>query len=138
MALNPHFGLAAREAAIDNALNLANSGELIIYSGTQPATCDTALSGNTVLATFTLPATAFAAATGSSGATVTKTANAITAVTAAATGTATWFRIYKSDDLTGVADGSVGTSSADMTMATVSIVSGAQVSISSLVYSFAA
>ena len=102
------------------------SGFLEIYTGTQPATPDTALSGNTLLATLPLSATAFGASSSA-----TKTANAITSATAAATGTATFFRVYKSDGTTAVIDGSVGTSGADLNLNTTSIVTGATVSVSS-------
>lgn len=138
MSLNPHWGLSAREAALDAAMNLANSGTLVIYTGTQPATCDTALSGNTALATFTLANPAFAAATGSLGAAATKALNLPAGVAAAATGTAAWFRIYKSDGVTGVADGSCGTSAADLILDSTAIQAGALVSITSGSYTFAA
>ena len=138
MALNPHFGLACREAALDNGLNLANSGSLVIYSGTQPTTCDTALSGNTALATFPLGATAFGASSGSLAGIVTKTMNAVAAVVASNTGTATWFRIYKSDAATGVADGSVGLAMADCIINNTTINTGGQVSIVSCAYTFSA
>ena len=208
MSLNPHYGLAARKAALDNALNLLNSGEVVIYSGAplsgtvsvqngqtsitfsgnqtlsagdllqfasqpgawyalaspvsgstsgtltatytgttnastttvrRPGTSDTApYSGDVALATLAMPSTAFGAAAGSAGATVTKTANAITPVNASNTGIAAWFRGYESDDATGVADGSVGTSGTDMTIGTTSIVANAQVAVNSLAFTFQA
>ena len=52
-------------------------------------------------------------------------------VTAGATGTATWFRIVTSGN-TCVVDGTVGTSGANLNLATTSISSGATVSITSL------
>lgn len=129
MSSNVHIAVAARNAALDGGLNLANSGFIKIYSGTQPATGDTALSGNTLLATLTFASTAFAAASSGS-----KTANAIGSDTNAAnTGTATFFRMFKSDNTTTLGDGSVGTSSADMIITTTSIVAGETVSCSSCV-----
>jgi hypothetical protein len=102
---------------------------LRIYSGTVPTTADTALSGNTLLAELTFSATPFPAA--SSGA---MTANAITQDSSAdATGTATFFRILKSDGTTVVLQGSVGTSGADLNLVTTSIVATQPVSVSSLV-----
>jgi glutamate synthase domain-containing protein 3 len=126
MATNTHLSVASWNLAIDAAINVLNSGFLQIYSGAQPATPDAALAGNVLLATLTLGATAFGAAAAG-----TKTANAITAGTAVATGTASFFRAFKSDDATAVIDGSVGTSAADMIIGTTSIVSGASVSCSS-------
>ena len=59
------------------------------------------------------------------------TLSTVTNGTAAATGTASWFRITKSDGTTVVMDGSVGTSSADMILNNTSIATGQTVSISS-------
>lgn len=137
MASNIHIALASRNAALDNAFNLANNGTLVVYSGTQPANADTALSGNTALATFTLGATAFGAAAGASGATSTKTLNSVSAVAASATGTATWYRIYRSDGITVVSDGSVGTASSDLNLNTISIQISGTVSITSLQFTLA-
>ena len=126
MAANTHLSLASWALALDSALNVLNSGFIQIYTGTQPATPDTGLSGNTLLATLSLSATAFGAT--SAGV---KTANAITSATASATGTATFFRAFKSDDTTAVIDGSVGTSGTDMVLNDVAITTGGTVSCTS-------
>lgn len=133
MATNTHISAATRNLMLNAGLAAANAGSIAIYSGTQPANADTALSGNTLLAQLPLSATAFANASGGSA-----TGNAVTSAAAAATGTAAWFRIYKSDGTTAVVDGSVGTSSADCIIATTSIVALATISVSSLVYSLPA
>jgi hypothetical protein len=129
MANVPRRTNRAANAAVDAMTALLNSGLVRIYDGSQPATGDTAISGNTLLAELTLNATAFGA--GSAGV---ATANAITAdASANNTGTASWFRVLDSggvDVTDNVFDGSVGTASADMILNTVSIVSGANVSIS--------
>ena len=126
MAANTHISIASWNLALDSALNVLNSGFMQIYTGTQPATPDTALSGNTLLATLTLSATAFGAS--SAG---TKTANAITSGTAVATGTATFARFFKSDDSTAVLDMSVGTSGTDCILNDVNITTGGTVAITS-------
>jgi hypothetical protein len=126
MATNTHLSLASWNLALDAALNVLNTGSLQIFTGTQPLTPDTALSGNTLLATLPLSATAFGAS-----ASATKTANAITSAAAVATGTATFFRAFKSDGVTAVIDGSVGTSGADLNLNTTAIVTGANVAVSS-------
>ena len=119
--------IVARNAALDAIAPLCNSGKLRIYTGPKPATPETAASG-TLLAELTLNATAFAAA--SAGV---STANAITSDSAAdATGTAGWFRIWKSDGTTPICDGDVSTSGADLNMATVSIVALAVISCAAL------
>ena len=62
------------------------------------------------------------------------TLNAITQDSAAdATGTATHFRLFKSDGTTVVLDGDVGTSGSDCNINTTSIVSGAIVAVTSFV-----
>lgn len=102
------------------------SGFLRIYDGTPPANADTALSGNTLLAELALSATFAPAA--SSG---TLTASAISDDTSAnATGTASFYRLVTSGG-TCVEQGSVGTSGNDLNLNTVSISSGAQVSVTS-------
>jgi hypothetical protein len=134
MALNPKLAVARRNAALDNILANANSGLLRIYSGTQPTDADTALSGNTLLAELTMNATAFAAASGGSA-----SANAITGDTSAdATGTASFFRLLKSDGTTVIMDGSVGTSGANLNLNSVAIQSGAAVTVTSFTVSMAA
>ena len=126
MADNTHLSIASWNLALDSALNVLNGGFLQIYTGTQPATPDTALAGNTLLATLALSATAF----GSASAGV-KTANAISSTAAGASGTATFFRAFKSDDTTAVIDGSVGTSGATLNLNDVAITSGGTVSVTS-------
>lgn len=114
-----------RNARLDAITTFAgNSGKLRIYSGTQPATGGTA---TTLLAELTLNATFAAAA-----AAAVLTLNAITQDSAAdATGTATWFRMVKSDGTTIVMDGTVGTSGADLNLNTTSIVVGGPVAVTS-------
>ena len=116
-------------AAITTALS---SGKLRIYSGTEPTTADTSLSGNTLLAELTFSATAFPAAT-ASGSDRVITANAITQDSAAdADGTATFFRALGSNGTTVVYQGTVGTSGQQLNLSSTNIVSGGVVSISSL------
>ena len=54
---------AAAAAALAAIGALLNSGTAVLYSGVQPASPETALSGNTALATFTFTSAAFAAGT---------------------------------------------------------------------------
>lgn len=108
----------------------ANNGYLRIYDGAQPATADTAIGAQVLLAELRLGATAFGAAVNG-----VITANAISPdASANASGTATWFRVFKSDGTTPLWDGSVGTSSSDLVLNAVAIAAGAGVSVSSLVH----
>ena len=127
MALNTHMSIASWNLALNAALDAAcNGGFLDIYDGTQPATPDVAVSTQVKLAHLPLSATAFGAA--SAG---TKTANAVTNGTGLAASTATWFRVYKSDDTTAVLDGSAGTSGTDLVLNSAAITIGATVSVTS-------
>ena len=135
MTNTPFFSDEAAKAAVDAVAALCNSGTLKIYTGSQPTDANTALGAQTLLATLTLSSTAFgsSSASGSAGSKiVTATANTITDDSSAdATGTAAWFRVLKSNGTSIVMDGSVGTSGCDLNLATTSIVSGADVAITS-------
>lgn len=130
MALNPKRSNAAVNAAADALTTLLNNGYLRIYDGAQPATADTAVSSQTLLAELRFNATAFGAASAGVA-----TANAFTSdASANNTGTASWFRALKSDGTTVVFDGSVGTTSADLVVNSTGISTGAEVSVSSFTY----
>ncbi|CDS48908.1 hypothetical protein [Polaromonas sp. CG9_12] len=111
MPLNTQISDATVNAQANALAALCNSGTIKVYDGVQPATSDTALSGNTLGVTMTFGATAFPAAV--SGL---LTANAITAGTAVATITPTFARIFKSDGTTVVMDVSAGAAGANMTI----------------------
>lgn len=130
MALNTQLSNVAVNAMADALSALLASGYLRIYSGTQPATADTALSGNILLAELRFSATAAPAATGGL-----ITFSAITSDTNAdATGTASFFRCLKADGTTVIMDGTVGTSGTNMVIATTSISAGQTVSCSSFTH----
>lgn len=129
MASDFDISAAAANAAANAVTALVNGGSLRIYSGTKPATPDTALSGNTLLAQLTFSATAFGSASNGVA-----TANAITDDSSAdATGTASFFRAHNSSG-TAVFQGTCGTSNADLVLSSTSISSGGTVSVSSLTY----
>jgi hypothetical protein len=113
---------------------LLNTGYLRIYDGSQPAGPDTAIGAQVLLAELRFNATAFAASVNGVA-----TANAITSDAAAnATGTAAWYRALKSDGTTAVHDGTVGTATSNLILATTSIVLNAVVDCSSFVLTDAA
>lgn len=116
-------------AGVDALVALANGGTLDIYSGTRPATADTALSGNTLLASLTLGSPAF----GASSAGV-ATANAITGDSSADnTGVASFYRVKTSGGST-VWQGDVGTSGASLNLSSVNITATGQVNVTSFTY----
>jgi len=127
MALGYVAGL--RNAQLDALTTFAgNSGKLRIYTATRPAT-GAAIGGATLLAELTCNATFAPAATGG-----VLTLNAIAQdASADATGTAAWFRLWKSDGTTAVLDGDVGTSGSDLNLNSVSITVGGTVSVTSFV-----
>lgn len=129
MALNLNYTDAVRNARMDAITTaVGNAGLLQIYDGAQPADADTAVGAQNKLAELTC-GTPFAEAAANG----VLTANAITTDSSAnATGTAAWFRLTTSGGTT-VMDGTVGTSSADLILNTVSIVSGGPVAVSALV-----
>lgn len=100
---NTQMANLAVNSEADALALLLNSGFIDLYTGVQPATGDTALSGNTLLVSPVFGATAFPAAVAG-----VLTANAIAAASAVATGKATFARLFKSDHTTKVMDASVG------------------------------
>lgn len=130
MASNLKYSAALKtlqQAAISTAAG--GSAVLTLYSGTQPASPDTAVSSQVALSTHTCAATFGAAASG------VLTVGAIgngTGTAGASTGTAaTWYRLTTSGG-TALIDGSVGTSGADLNLTgSTSIATGQQVVISS-------
>ena len=129
MALNAKISNAAANAAANAVVDLLNAGKIQIYDGAQPATPDTAVSDQTLLAELTLGNPAFGdAALGVA------TAEAITGDAAAnATGTAAWFRVLTSADAA-IFDGSVGTSGCNLNLNSVAIQAGAAVSVTAFTY----
>jgi hypothetical protein len=128
MAPNTRLYTVALNAALDavGITALLAGGQIQIYTGAQPAV-QGALTG-TKLSTLTFGSPALGAASGGVA-----TANAITQDSSAAnTGTAGYFALTKSDGTTVVATGSVGTSGANMNLATLSINAGDVVTCSSL------
>jgi len=135
MALTPKLSNVAANAEVDALTALLNGGYLEIYAGTQPTDADTAISGQTNLATLTFGTPAFGA-----GVAGVATANAIGADTDAnATATATWYRLFQSGHTPGsgdealkrVADGSIGTSSANLNLNSTAIQIHATVAVDS-------
>jgi hypothetical protein len=125
MALS--YSTTLRNAQLDAITTAVGaSGKLRIYSGTRPANVAASITG-TLLAELTLNATF---APGASSGVL--TLNSITADSSAdATGTASHFRIWKSDGTTAVIDGDVGTSGSDLNLNSVSLTAGGSVSVTS-------
>lgn len=129
MATN--LSAAAENAAVNAVtalLNVGGAGSIKIYDGTEPAAADTALSGNNLLATLPLSATAFAAASAGAAA-MTGSPSAA----AALSGTATFARFCNNVG-TCVFQVTVGVSGAQLNLNSVAISSGATVTVTSFTY----
>lgn len=120
-------------AAVRNAMldvlttEVGASGKLKIYDGTPPVNASASLSGNTLLAELTLASTLAPSASGG-----VLTFDTITSDSSAdASGTATFFRITTSGG-TVKAQGSVGTSGADLNLVSTSISAGGTVGVASM------
>lgn len=130
MPNNPKLSNAGANTKVDAITAQLNNGFLRIYDGTQPASADTAVGAQTLLAELRFNATAFAAAVAGVAA-----ANAFTGdLSANATGTASWCRALKSDGTTVIFDGAVGVSGSDLNLNTVSVVLGATVDVTAFQY----
>lgn len=130
MALNTKITTLTANAACDavvDRLDIGGAGTVRIYDGTggQPATADTAITTQVLLAEFTLPNPAFGAASDGAASLLGGT---ITDSEAANTGTAVWFRATNGAG-TAIIDGSVGTATADMIIDNTSITSGQTVNL---------
>jgi hypothetical protein len=122
------YSTTLRNAQLDAITTaVGTSGILRIYSGTRPANVAAAITG-TLLAECVCNASAFAAA--ASGGVLTASAIADDS-SANASGTASHYRLFRSDGTTAVIDGDVSTSGADLNLDNTSINSGQVVSITS-------
>jgi len=116
---------SAANGALDAIATAWGASPLLrIYSGTAPTDTGTALSGNTLLAVITLaPASAASGTKDCLG--------GVQTVAAAATGTASFYRVYNSAGSTCHEQGSVGTSGTDVVIDNTSINSGQSVKFNS-------
>jgi hypothetical protein len=127
MPSNLKYANSAVNVKCDAMTALLDNGYLRIYDGSQPATANTAISGQVLLAELRYDNPAFGAAVAG----VAVSNSLISDNNANNTGTATWFRALQSDGTTPVMDGSVGLSDADLVLDNVDIVAGAQVGVAS-------
>lgn len=134
MAKDTQLSNAAVNAEADAFARLLDGGYRRIYSGTKPATANTALSGNTLLAELRF---ANPCAPPAVNGVVTFTINPDSA--ANNDGTGTFYRDFQSDGTTVVVDGTVGVNGSDsnLELNTTTFVTGQQVAISSATHTVA-
>ena len=133
MATSTKISNVAAKAACDAVVDLLDGGSgagyIEIRTGSPPSNVDDAATG-TLLATLPLSDPAFGSAADANPGGI-ATASAITSDSSAdATGTAGWFRGFDSNGVA-VIQGTVGTSDADLILASTSITTGNTVSITS-------
>jgi hypothetical protein len=106
-----YYSNGLRNAQNNALIAYAGTGAIMkLYSGTQPANANTAITTQTLLVSLPILGVFGTDVNG------TLTLNTVTPSIVVAAGTATFFRITKSDNTTVVLDGSVGTSGADLTL----------------------
>ena len=105
-----------RHAQNEALITYAGTGaKICLYQGTAPANANTGITTQTLLVTCVISGVF---GTDTNG---TLTLGTVTSGTAVASGTAQFFRVFKSDNTTVVLDGSVGTSGADLNLDTTTI-----------------
>ncbi len=119
--------ITAKTAMLNGILSLFGANSYVtLYSGTEPVNGDTALSGNTALATFT-----FGSAFGTiSGATLSASGLPLTTSVIGAGGTASFGRFFTSAGVA-IMDGDVGTSGATIIIGNVNLQSGTNAELTS-------
>jgi len=133
------FSTGLRNAMMDSTgfKGAMTLGFLKIFSGTIPTDADQDEGAGTLLLTISVDSGATGLSFGAvANGTVVK-ANEVWSGVGAATGVASWFRFYDSNETTGASttairfDGTVGTSNADMLVVSTSITSGATTTVDS-------
>jgi len=128
---NTKLSSTAANAEAQATVDLCNTGYLRLYNGTQPATANTALDGQTLGAELRFASTARSGSASNGIATfaaVTPEDSALVAITP------TWFRCLQSDGSTVVMDGTVGLSGCDCIIDAVPLEVGKSVSVVSMTY----
>jgi hypothetical protein len=134
MASNLKYSTALKNAQ-QNAITstLGANAVLNLYSGSQPASPDTAIGAQVLLASLTCNAT-FAPAASGGVLTLNSISNGTGTAGAGAGTAATWYRLTTSGGTAHV-DGTVGTSSADLIMTgSTNIATGQTVSVTGATY----
>src|SRR4051812_45897175 len=91
----PKFSIGSVGLALSYLSAQFKSASLVVYSGTQPATPEIAVTGgNVALATFTFASTPFSAYTNASGFNIMSGSFVATTVTPSNSGTATFARAF--------------------------------------------
>jgi len=130
MANDLRLSNATASGEADLLSDYCDSGYLRIYDGTRPATADTAVGAQVLLAElrFNNPAS------GPATAGVLAFSPITSDTSANESGTASWFRALRSDGTTVVMDGTVGTSGCDCNLTSTSITAGMTVEVTAMTH----
>lgn len=121
-----YYSNGTRHAQNEGLIAFAGTGcKFNLYNGVQPANANTAVTSQVLLASLTIPSTFGSDVNG------TLTLGSVTSAVASNAGTASWFRIFKSDGTTVVLDGSVGIAGANLNLNSVTIAALQTVAITS-------
>ena len=120
------FATARKTSRCNLVKGWFDGGKILVYTADPPANSDTAISTQTLLVTFEIPATSGTVANG------VFTGASIAAAMIAETGTAAWARLVDSDDVT-IGDVDVGLAGSDsfIELDSLSLVEGAYCSVTS-------
>ena len=123
--------IAVVDAQAQVIADALNGGNMKIYSGTRPLNPEAGLNiDNILLATLDFGNPAFASIVGG-----VMTANPLTGGVATADGTASWFRLYKADNVTAVLDGNCAqTVAGNLLLPTLTITTGVTIEINNYVH----
>ena len=123
--LNTRISTTLANTQLNAGNVLFNSGKICIYDGTQPATPETAITNQNLLVTLNFSATAFNPSVNKSA-----QANSIGVAVASFAGIAAWCRIYASDGVTVLMDGSVDTQNGNIVLNSLQIYAGSTITVS--------
>lgn len=133
MSSNLKYSASLKNAQQDAiTTKLGANAVLEIYSGSQPASPDTAVGAQVLLASLTCNAT-FAPAASGGVLTLNAISNGTGTAGAGAGTTATWYRLRTSGGVAHI-DGTVGISGADLNLNNTNIATGQTVSVTSSTY----
>ena len=126
MSTTLRFATARKTSRCNLVKGWFDGGKILVYTADPPANSDTAISTQTLLVTFEIPATSGTVANG------VFTGDSIAAAMIAETGTASWARIVDTDDAT-IGDVDVGLAGSDsfIELDSLSLVEGAYCSVTS-------
>lgn len=125
MSLNLKMSTLALNTEADALGTLCNDGYLRIYSGTQPENANILVTTQILLAELRFSNPAFPSAVNG----ILLSNPLISDSSANETGIATWYRVFKSDGISNILDGSVGLADSNLILKNINIQKGILVSI---------